>query len=252
MNTLNWTEIPDVYGDHMVQRTGSFHDLVNRVRTVGSFPRKDKCPLIKLATFGDKRSPIRYEKNKQGELVEKGDSLRWDDNVQAIYGIEGDYDSKPDKNGNRVTLAQAVGILQSYGIRALLHPTDSSTEAEPCWRVLCPLARQHAPGAHSALLKRLNGALGGILAGESFTLSQTYYFGATPNNACNITVTFDDPDEGTCIDDLDELDEIAIGKGDTPAQPAEGVHPNLVRPGNLWVDFDDFCDRRRNSSSLHT
>jgi hypothetical protein len=25
-----------------------------------------------------------------------------------------------------------------------------------------------------------------------------------------------------------------------------------VRPGNLWVDFDDFCDRRRNSSSLHT
>lgn len=41
-----------------------------------------------------------------------------------------------------------------------------------------PLAAEVTPAERAALCARLNGALGGILAGESFTPSQSFYFGS--------------------------------------------------------------------------
>lgn len=197
---LNWTELPDKSGTTMTAHSGTWPDLLERIRNAGTFPSKEKCPWVKLATFGAIRSP-------------KG-SLRHNDNTQAVYGIEGDYD------GEVMTMEKAAHLLESYGIRAALYPSPSNTAEKPRWRVIAPLARQHTPAERAGLVARLNGALNGILAGESFTLSQGYFFGATPTNDYRVITTFDDPEDGRCIDDLDELDEIAIGKTAEPAPPS--------------------------------
>jgi hypothetical protein len=131
-----------------------------------------------------------------------------------VYGIEADYD------GEQMTMAQAGKLLESYGIKAALYPSPSNTAQKPRWRVIAPLARQHSPAERAGLVARLNGALNGILAPESFTLSQGYFFGATPTNDYRVMVTFGDPEDGTCIDDLHELDEIAIGKAVIPTAPS--------------------------------
>ena len=191
--TLNWTEFADAKATRLTAHTGTWTSLIERIRTVGTFDRKDHCPWIKLAKFGNQRS----EKN----------CLRHDANVQYITGLEGDYDA------GLVTMEQAIEMLEKHGIRAAVYPSPSSTAEKPRWRVICPLSEQRPPGERAALVARLNGALGAILAVESFVLSQSYYFGALVTNDYRVLVTWDDPDEGRCVDELDELGAIAVGNG---------------------------------------
>lgn len=115
-------------------------------------PSKDALPLIKLATFtGDYRS---------------------DANLEAIYGIEGDYD------GGTVQPAIAAAWLAEAGICALVITTPSHRADAPRFRVFCPTSRPLQPAEHHGLVSRLQGALRGILAPESFVASQAYYAGA--------------------------------------------------------------------------
>jgi hypothetical protein len=122
---------------------------------------KTELPWIKLARFGDTPS-------------EKG-CLRYDNNIEAIYGIECDID------GKGAGIREAAGELAD--IWTLLYTTPSSTPAKPHYRVLCPLSGAYigAPDAlrnlRALLVARVNSRLGGIVAGESFVLSQSYYFG---------------------------------------------------------------------------
>jgi hypothetical protein len=146
---------------------------------------------VKLAKFGDKRS-------------DKA-SLRNDANVMEIAGIEGDYDA------GEISLADAVKRLERHHIHAVVVSTPSSTQESPRWRVFAPLAQPTTPDARHRLTARLNGALGGVLAGESFTLSQAYFFGQVDGVKQQRAVTFDGED-GQCIDELDNLDPIAIGR----------------------------------------
>jgi hypothetical protein len=190
---LNWTELPDKYGTTMTAHSGTWPELVERLRTVGTFPSKEKCPWVKLATFGTHKAP-------------GTGSLRTNANLTSVYGIEGDYD------GEAVTMTKAVELLESYGVRATLYPSPSNTAERPRWRVIAPLARQHTPAERAGLVARLNGVLNGILSGESFTLSQGYFFGGTPTNDYRVVDTFGDPTDGTCIDDLPQLEELAIFK----------------------------------------
>ncbi|MBU3989390.1 MAG: PriCT-2 domain-containing protein, partial [Gammaproteobacteria bacterium] len=192
VENLTWTELPNKTGKTMNKHSGSWLEFIERLKTVGTFPAKKQCPWLKLATFGDKRS-------------EKG-SLRHNANVVTVTGLEADYD------GEVMSMATAKEQLERHGIRAALYPSPSSTPEKPRWRAVCPLSRPHAPEQRQRFMGWLNGALGGVLAGESFTLSQGYFFGATPTNHYHVLVTFDDPDDGTCIDQLDNLDEIAISK----------------------------------------
>lgn len=120
-------------------------------------PDKAALPLVKLATFGD-------------ALTEKG-SLRHDANLLAVSGVEGDYDA------GAVSPQQAAEWLKLAGIAALIYTTPSHTAETPRWRVLAPLAAQVRPTEREALCGRLNGALKGVLAAESFVTSQSYYFG---------------------------------------------------------------------------
>ncbi len=135
------------------------HTLASLAKRISgtSSAAKENLPLLKLATFGNVRTA--------------DGSLRSDNNVVSITGIEGDYD-----NG-QISVDEAECRLCAAGVTALLHTSSRHTEAAPRWRVLCPLSAAMAPAEREALCARLNGALGGILGGESFTLSQTYYFG---------------------------------------------------------------------------
>ncbi len=149
---------------------------------------KDQCQLIKLATFGDKRTD-NY-------------CLRHNANVLEVTGIEGDYDSE------EMTPEQAVALLEQHQLKAAIAPTFSARPGAPRWRVLTPLASPIKPAERLRYVEALNGMLGGVLAHESKTLSQSYYIGVPEGAAYSVLHTFDDPDEGYTLDELDMLEGI--------------------------------------------
>lgn len=179
-------------------------ELFEYIKSAGPYQRKDLCPWVKLATFGNLRSG----KN----------SLRNNANVMTITGVEGDYDLE------QIQPEHAIEMLERAQVRAIVYTSPSHTSERPRWRVLAPLSKEHSPSTRSALLARINGVLGGILAGESFTLSQSYYFGRVEGVEYKILATYDDLTEGWCVDELDELDNTAIRKqgalhhGDDPTE----------------------------------
>jgi len=123
---------------------------------------KESLPWLKLARFGDTRT-------------ERG-SLRNNDNVLAITGIELDYD------GEKSGFDAAVAILLAAAILCIVYTSPSHTEDSPRWRVLCPLSQEYPPDQRERFLARLNGLLGGVASNESWTRSQSYYFGSVHRN----------------------------------------------------------------------
>lgn len=174
------------------EETYTLGSLASRVVNTTA-PRKDLLPWLKLARFGE----IRTDKA----------SLRHDGNVLAISGIEADYD------GEEVSFEAAVEIATKADLLCLLYTSPSHSPTKPRWRVLCPTSEELPPGERSKLLGRLNGAFQGIFSGESWTLSQAYYFGSVASNPDHRVEVLD----GTFIDRLDELDETWRGKPNTQA-----------------------------------
>jgi putative DNA primase/helicase len=164
--------------------------LAERIRATTA-SKKEALPWLKLARFGD----IRSDKN----------SLRHDGNVQAITGLEGDYD------GEKITVAEAVEKLEKAGILAMVYTSPSHAEDAPRWRVICPTSTELPPENREKLMGRLNGLFGGVFSGESWTLSQSYYYGSVSYNPAHRMELID----GTPIDLHDDLDEIWKGKPNT-------------------------------------
>jgi hypothetical protein len=198
-NAITWTEFPSAYALSFGVKKHTLHELAEHLANAGPFKRKADCPWIKLATFGAQRT---------GK-----DSLRHDSNVVQITGVEGDYDEE------KITAEQAVEMLERAGIKAIVYTSPSNgvlnppkSNGGPRWRVLAPLSAPHDPSARKAILARVNGALGGILSSESFTLSQSYYYGEVQGVKYQVFVTWNDPEEGSFVDEMDELDNIAIYK----------------------------------------
>ena len=104
-----------------------------------------------------------------------------------MSGIEGDYDA------GEISPLEAADRLRASSIAALVYTTPSHTPEVPKWRILVPLARPVAPSERATLCARLNGALGGILAPESFTPSQTYYFGSVPGHPVELILVDGQP-----------------------------------------------------------
>jgi hypothetical protein len=203
-----------IFKDRFAQQKKEFHlpwgDLASELESPPNHPSKGDMPLLKMAAFGDLRS----EKN----------SLRHNGNVVSITGIEGDYD------GEEVPIEEAKHRLELCGIRAVLYTSPSHRPDAPRWRVLAPLSRQHQPEQRKGLVAKLNHALGGILASESFTLSQAYYFGQIPGHEYKCYQTFDDPQGGTCIDLL-----LGMGTGfSRPNSPAASGLVGLFAPVPLY------------------
>ncbi|APR03798.1 phage/plasmid primase, P4 family [Thauera chlorobenzoica] len=184
-------------GAGLVERNGTWPEFCAWVENLPPQPVKDQAPLIKFARFGSDRTT-------------KG-SLRHDDNVIEVTGIEGDYDDEvipPD---------EAIARLERAGIRALVVTTHSHTPEKPRWRVFAPLSAAVAPAERMRLTGRLNGALYGCLARESFTLSQSFFVGGKPGGEYRVLTTFDDPEDGEFVDLIDTLDALAKFPADTPA-----------------------------------
>ena len=174
---LPWSKVPDL------------------LLEAGTQPSKRDCPVIKLATFGDQRTA-------------KG-SLRSDANLLMVTGIEGDYDQ------GQITPQAAKELLEAHQIRALIYPSYSHTPEHPRFRILAPLAKPVSPSERLRLAEALNGIMGGELDPHSGTLSQDYFFGWPPGTEPEILTTFDDPDDGFCLDHIDHLDELRRPFGKT-------------------------------------
>lgn len=185
----------------------SLRQLVDWLTTT-SAKTKAELPWLKLAEFGDRRS--------------EGNSLRHDDNVHAIFGIEADYD------GETITLDRARQVLLQAGLAAVLYTSPSHTAGKPRWRILCPTSAPLSPASRAGLVARVNGLFVGALASESFTMSQAYYFGFIEGNGDHAVV----PIDGKPIDHACELDEGAVGRQATrePVQAPLGPRPYRPTP----------------------
>jgi hypothetical protein len=188
------TGFPDKYAGRLIElEYSSLDELASEFQSTDA-SSKDELPWIKLAKVS-------------GEPSEHG-SLRYDDAIVELWGSECDYD------GGAVSIEEAADKLSAAGIAALLYETASSTPEQPRWRVLCWSSQGYAGGTEelrelrTRWVARINGVLGGILAPESFTLSQAYYVGGIQGKPVIKVLTT----TGAQIDLRGDLDAGAIGK----------------------------------------
>jgi hypothetical protein len=183
----------DVYTDRSWPAFAA--SLVN-VERLAPHPHKQALPLFSGCLFGWQRT-------------EKG-SLRHAANVLRVCAVEGDYD------GGRVTLDEARALLDAAGIEALLYTTPSHRADAPRWRVIAPLSEPALPAQREVYVARLNRALHGVLARESFTLSQSFYVGrvqGAPYQAAHIVGY-------RCIDEAADIEPLLCQLGANGEQTA--------------------------------
>jgi hypothetical protein len=148
-----------------------------------SAPSKAALPWLKLARFGDKRSAV---------------SLRNDANVVSISGIEIDYDKE------QISVSQAAEVFRANRVAALIYTSPSHKAAAPRWRALLPTSTLLPPVQRSRLCGVVNRILKGDAAGESFTLSQSYYYGQVGANPDHEVILID----GRYIDYADDIEPL--------------------------------------------
>ena len=188
------TLFPDYAASTKDERNLSLEAIATLVRETGA-RRKHELPWLKMATFGT----VRTDKN----------SLRHNANVLTVTGVEADYDAE------QVPFETAVERVGKAGVLALVYTSPSHTPDAPRWRVLCPLSDAAPPAARDHAIGRLNGVFGGVVAGESWTLSQSYYYGHVGDKPAHQVAVVD----GAPIDLLDDLDASWTGKPNTKPPP---------------------------------
>jgi hypothetical protein len=203
------TFFPNQFAKSMKVETLSLQELADRIVSTTAGKKTD-LPFVKLAAFNGKVNPVHPEKR----------CLRYDAGVVEITGIEGDKDAAP------LGFDEASDKLEAAGLPALLYTSASHTEEQPRFRVICPTSRPLPPSERAELVARLNGVLDGALSGESFTLSQSYYFGRVKGKpAPRVRIIRGD----RCIDQRSDLG--AIGKA---SAKIGGVD---YYTGSNWTEF---------------
>lgn len=188
-----------VFRDHQAaSKSLQTHSLEELAALIRSMQRtsKQELPWLKCAVFGETRSAH--------------NSLRHDDNVIEVTGCEGDYDR------GEMDFDEAIERMTAAGVEAIVYTSPSHDPSKPRWRVLAPFSRPLPPDERARMVARLNGIFDGALADESFTLSQSYYYGHLYECAefrAEIT-------PGIRIDLLGGLDQGAVGRA------------NRIRTGN--------------------
>ena len=178
--------------------------------------KKDDLPWLKLAKFGNKRSD--------------NNCLRNDQNVLEVTGCELDYDIE------EVSFEDAVETVEEMGIHALLYTSASHTPEKPRWRILAPTSKPCQPDLRAKLVARINGCLKAklgvdvIAKSESFTLSQSFYFGwvcdaPKPHHRAVVV-------KGDFIDLRDDLAEFESSGG-----PGSGKTGNANASGTGQIDW---------------
>lgn len=197
----------NVYGLTVLRADMSVDDLHNMACSETA-STKEALRLFSYGTYGNKLSAQ--------------NSYRWNDNVGQRTGWIGDID-----NSGGVTLAEVEARCNERGLACFGYTTPSHTPQAPRLRVGGPFATPIP--AHEWATKglrymaRINGLLGDILAPESVVLSQGFFIGKVDG------VTFESfVGEGdACLDELDELDSIAISVGSPKPNPKpKGTKPD--------------------------
>jgi hypothetical protein len=197
--------------------TLTLRSLAPRITTTTA-SSKTKLPWLKLAEFGD----LRTDQN----------CLRHDANLLQIHGVEADYDQE------QMPVSDAVEKLEQAGIVAMVYTSPSHTRDAPRWRVLCPTSVALPPTERDQLLARVNGVLEGVLSGESWTLSQSYYYGSINQNPSHQVELID----GTPIDLRTDLDATAIGNPRAkPAATAKRPVSNGVHAPVSDKRYQGYC-----------
>lgn len=175
----------------------------------------EDAPLIKLGTFHD---DSRASEKKGGR------------GVAEVYGVEGDYDA------GGIGIDEAARRLASAGVRAVLYTTKRHTPAAPRWRVLAPLSAPVGVSERAAMLDRLNFALGGILASESWDAPRVYFYGQAPAAGDYVCV----PVDGSLTVDQLPAVEVATRAPEAPqrAQDGGGRHGRGTTRESRWNALD--------------
>ena len=187
------------YFQSALDRSASTHELTwgelcAHIKSPPTYASKSECPLIKLGVFGNSPSPKGF--------------LRHDANLTAITGVELDYDA------SIISIDEAEEKLRKAGVCCMLYTSASHTPEKPRWRVIAPFKAEHPPEYRRGFVTYLDNILGGIVARESYALSQAYYVGRIDGVEYEIKVI-----EGRCVDELTEAVATPVSTADTPDIP---------------------------------
>lgn len=202
MPPFTLTIFPDLSGHQATEHVTDLPGLIDWLRNIQTYPDKRSCPLISMARYGDRRTA----KN----------SLRHDANILATTGLTGDYDK------GAVSPADAAALLDLAGVAAVIVTTPSHGTAGSRWRVIVPFAQERTVAERHALMGKLNALLGGVLAIESFTASQSFYIGRVVGVAYEVHTSTGEP-----IDTAPGIDTV------------EPVGPPAAQPRS--TDVDEFA-----------
>jgi hypothetical protein len=164
------TIFPDVYARRKRERRTTLRRLARHIAKVRR-SSKVRLPLLKGATFDGRRT--------------KGGALRSDQSLVAITLIEVEYD------GEEVQPEVMAIALRTAGIVALIYTTPSHQPDAPRFRVLLPTSRPLSPSERARLVDRVQSLVAFLLAKESWTLSQAYYYGQVTGGAPVETILID-------------------------------------------------------------
>jgi len=186
-----FTRFTDLLGYSLVTEPWELEDLERLARDTVA-PVGAQLPIGKLAEFGSKPSPPDPITGKGGKC------LRWDGNVTGVWGIELDHDD------GTMPFDEAVARLEAEGLVFVAHTTKRHTVQRPRWRVWLPFSKKLAPGQRRHMVNRANGLLGGVLAKESWTLSQAFFIGRVDGVPFEIAI-------GSGSKHVDEADNLDAG-----------------------------------------
>lgn len=168
----------------------SWTEFVQRLKNLKEYPSKHDCPLISMCDYGETLSLKGY--------------LRHRANVLTCWGCELDYD------GEKMTLEAAHTYLKRAGVICVLYTSPSHRQYKPRWRALFPFRDACLPEDRARMLGRVNALLSGVASHESFTLSQSFFFGRVKGSEWEVRSV----DSGKCIDELNEIEPLLPnGKG---------------------------------------
>ncbi len=181
---ITYTVFPDVWPKAKTEHADApWVELVRTLANPPAYMSKAACPLLSLCEYGDNLSDKGY--------------LRHAGNVVRVHGVEVDYD------GEVVTPEEGQARLQAAGLTAVIYTSASYTEGAPRWRAILPLSEAALPAQRATFVARANRALGGIASRESFTLSQSFYFGQVRGARYKFLET-----HGRCVDQAVDLEPL--------------------------------------------
>lgn len=204
---LHVSLFPTVSGQSISHKSMSWQALADLLSSPLTKPDKRGLPMFVPTVYGDTWSTTKAPSLKHGGNV-----------LGPVSAVVGDVDR------SSVTPAGAAQQLQAAGVEALIVTTSSHRPAEGsnCFRVVCPLGADAPLDELPRLVSYLNGALGGILAAESWDRRRAWFYGRV------LGVPFEHHrSHGQCLDTLTARIE-PLGHHRVPASQHAGLDPDAL------------------------